>query len=63
MEVSGQFHAPVTVPEGKKPCFPLYRRLGGPQGLSGSGVEDENPQPLPGLEPPTIQPVAQRYTD
>jgi hypothetical protein len=43
-------------------CYPLDRRLGGPQSWSGCGGEEKNTQPLPGLEPPIIQPVAQRYT-
>jgi hypothetical protein len=36
-------------------------RSGGPQSQSGRGDEDKNSQPLPGLEPVIIQPVAQRY--
>jgi hypothetical protein len=40
----------------------LDRRLGGPQRRSGSGGEEKNSQPLLRLEPPIIQPVAQRYT-
>jgi hypothetical protein len=36
--------------------------MGGPQSLSGRGGEEKNSQPLSGLEPPIIQPVAQRYT-
>jgi hypothetical protein len=62
MEVSGQRHAPAASPPGKEPRYPLYRRLGGPQSRSGRGGEEKNSQPLPGLEPPIIQPVAQRYT-
>jgi hypothetical protein len=42
-------------------CYPLNRRLGGPQSRSGRGGEGKKHQPLPGLEPPIIQPVAQRY--
>jgi hypothetical protein len=38
-------------------------RLGGPQSRSGRGGEEKNSQPLSGLEPPIMQPVAQRYTD
>jgi hypothetical protein len=49
-------------PQGKSPCYPLHRRLGSFQNRSGHGGEEKNPQPLPGLEPPTFQPVAQRYT-
>jgi hypothetical protein len=36
----------------------LDRKLGGPQGQSGHGGEEKNSQPLPGLEPPIIQPVS-----
>jgi hypothetical protein len=42
--------------------YPLDRRLGGPQSRSGHGGEEKNSQPLPGLEPPIIQPVAHSYT-
>jgi hypothetical protein len=49
-------------PQGKSSCYPLDRRLGGPQSRSGHGGEEKNPQPLPELEPLIIQPVAQRYT-
>jgi hypothetical protein len=34
MGVGGQFHAPAALPPGKT-RYPLYRRLGGPQGRSG----------------------------
>jgi hypothetical protein len=40
----------------------MDRRMGGPQSRSGRGGEEINSQPLSGLEPPIIQPVAQRYT-
>jgi hypothetical protein len=49
-------------PQGKSPCYPLDRRLGGAQSRSGLGGEEKNSQPLPRLEPPIIQPLAQRYT-
>jgi hypothetical protein len=62
MEASGQLYAPAALPHGKSPWYALDRRLGGPQSRSGRGVEEENSQPLPGLEPLIIQPVAQRYT-
>jgi hypothetical protein len=42
--------------------YPLDRRLWEPQSRSGHGGEEKNSQPLPGLEPPNVQPVAQRYT-
>jgi hypothetical protein len=48
--------------QGKSPWFPLDRRLGEPQSLSGRGGEKENSQPLSRLEPPIIQPLAQFYT-
>jgi hypothetical protein len=36
--------------------------MGGHQSWSGHGSEEKNSQPLPGLELPIIQIVAQRYT-
>jgi hypothetical protein len=62
MEVSRQLHAPAALPQGKNPSYPLDRRLGRPQNWSGRGSEKKNSQPLPGIEPLIIQPVAQRYT-
>jgi hypothetical protein len=62
MEVSGQIHAPAAFPQGKSSRFPLDRRLGGPQSRAGRGGEEKKSQPLPGFEPPIIQPVAQRFT-
>jgi hypothetical protein len=40
----------------------MDRRLSAPQSLSGRGGEEKNSQPLPGLKPPIIQPIAQCYT-
>jgi len=51
-----------ALPPGKNPCYPLSRRLGGLQSRSGRGGEEKNSWLLPGIEPPFIQPVAQRYT-
>jgi hypothetical protein len=48
--------------QGNNPCYLLNRSLGGPQSRSGRDDGENNSQPLPGLEPPIIQPVAQRYT-
>jgi hypothetical protein len=48
--------------QGKSPWYQLDRRLGGPQSRSGRGGEKKHSQPLPGLEPPIIQPVTQHYT-
>jgi hypothetical protein len=47
------------VPPGKT-RYPLYRRLGGPQGRSGQVREISL---TPGFDPRTVQPVACRYTD
>jgi hypothetical protein len=52
----------LLCPQEKSPWNPQDRRLGGPQSRSGGGDEERNSQPLPGLEPPIIQAVAQRYT-
>jgi hypothetical protein len=38
-------------PQRKSQCFPLNRRLGGPQNISGRGGEEKNSQPSPGIEP------------
>jgi hypothetical protein len=48
--------------QGKNPWYPLDWRFGGPQSRSWRGGEEKNSQPIAGLEPPIIQPVAQRYT-
>ena len=45
---------------GKETQYPLYRRLGGPQGRSG---RVRKIFPPPGLDPRTVQPVESRYTD
>jgi hypothetical protein len=44
MKVSGQIHAPAALPQGKSQCYPLDRRLGGAQSLSGRGGEEKNSQ-------------------
>jgi hypothetical protein len=63
MRWGGQLHAPAALPPRKEPPWcPLDRRLGGPQSRSERGGEEKNSQPLPGLEPPIIQPVARRYS-
>jgi hypothetical protein len=50
-------------PQGRIPCYPLDRRLGGPQSrFGGHGGEEKNSQPLRGLETPIIQSAAQRNT-
>ena len=58
--VRGQRHAPAALyPPGKK-RYPLYSRLGGPQGRSGQVRKISTPA---GFDPRTVQPVASRYTD
>ena len=59
MGVDVQRHAQVALPHGKT-RYPLYRRLGGPQGRSGRVWKFSQP---PGFGPRTVQPVASRYTD
>ena len=59
MGVGGQRHAPAALPPGKT-RYPLYRRLGGPQGRSG---RVRKILPPPGYDPREVQPVASRYTD
>ena len=48
-----------TLPAGKT-RYPLYRRLGGPQGRSG---QVRKISPPPGFDSRTVQPVGSRYTD
>jgi len=57
--VGDQCHAPTFLPQGKSQ-YPLYRRMGGPQGRSG---RVQKILPEPGFAPRTIQPVASSYTD
>ena len=59
MGVGGQHDAPAALsPE--KTRYPLYRRLGGPQGRS---RRVRKISPPPGFYPQTVQPVASRCTD
>ena len=50
--VGGQRHAPAALPPGKT-RYPLYRKLGGPQGRSGR-VRKISPPPR--FDPRTAQP-------
>jgi hypothetical protein len=52
----------LLYPKGKSSWYPYDRRLSGPQGRSGRGVEGKYSQLLQGLELPIIQPVVQCYT-
>ena len=54
-------HPGRSLPSGKT-RYPLYKRLGRPQGRSGQ-VGKISPPPPPGFDPWTVQPVASRYTD
>jgi hypothetical protein len=56
------FTSRLLYPQGKRPWYPLYRRLGGPQSRSGRGGEEKNSYLLPGFKSPIIQPIAQRCT-
>jgi hypothetical protein len=55
----GGHHAPAALHSGKT-WYPLYRRLGGPQGWS---EWMQKISPPPEFNPQTVQPVASRYTD
>ena len=59
MGVGGKFHALASLLLGKT-RYPLYRRLGGPQGQSGRVQEI---LPSPGVNPRTVKAIASRYTD
>jgi len=59
MWVGGRRHASAALPPGKT-RYPLYRRLGGPQGRS-ERVRKISPPPV--FDPQTVQPKASRYTD
>ena len=59
MGVGGQRHAPAALTPGMI-RYPLYRKLGRPQGQSGRVRKISIP---PGFDPRTAQPVASRYTD
>jgi hypothetical protein len=61
MEVSGQLHVPVALPQGKSPWYPL----GGPQSRSGRGGEEKIPSHRreSNRRTPIVQAVAQRYTE
>jgi len=58
-EVGVQLHAPSALPPGKT-RYPLCRKLGRPQGLSGRVRKVSPPQ---AFDHRTVQIVASRYTD
>jgi hypothetical protein len=47
--------------QAKSPWYPFDRKLGGSQNRSERSCEEKNSELLPGLEPPFIQAIAQRY--
>ena len=57
--VSGQQHAPRRTLSTGKSRYPLYRRLGGPQGRS----ERAGNLASSGFDPWTVQSIVSRYTD
>ena len=59
MGVGGKRHASAALPPGMT-RYPLYRKLGRPQGRSGRVLKIS---PTPGFDPRTVQLVASRYTD
>jgi hypothetical protein len=59
MGLGGQRHVPAALLPGKT-RYPLYRRLGGPQGRSGRVWKISPP---PGFDPQTAPSVASRYTN
>jgi hypothetical protein len=59
MGVGGKRHDPAALPPGQA-RYPLYRKLGGPQGRSG---RVQNILPLPGFDRRTVHPVASHHTD
>jgi hypothetical protein len=59
MGVGGQRHAPAALPPGMT-RYPMYKRLGRPQGRSGRMLKISPP---PGFDPRTVQLVASRYND
>jgi hypothetical protein len=63
MEVSGQLHAPSALFLGKDRGYPLDRRLGGPQNLSGRDGEEKNFTPTLNSDPSVVQLIASRYSD
>jgi len=60
--VGGRWSTPRSghLTPGKEIRYPIYRRLGGPQGLSG---RVRKIWPSPGFDPRNVSPLASRYTD
>jgi len=58
MEMSGQLHVPVTLPQGKGPWYPLDRRLGGPWSQFGCGGKEKEISPPAVNQTMVTQPIA-----
>jgi len=65
VEVCGQLqhHTSAALSQEKERWYPLDRRLGGPQAWSGRGGEEEKPQLLLGIEPPSSIPYPSHFID
>jgi hypothetical protein len=65
MDVSGQMHAPATLPWEKYLWYPLHRGMLNTQSWSGCCVEDTNALPLPETGPgfSVAQPIDCHYTE
>jgi len=49
--VSGQLHTSADLSQGKRPWYPLDRKLGEPQSCFGRGGEEKSTQLPPRIEP------------
>jgi len=58
--VRGQRHVPAAPLSPGETCYPLFRRLGGPQGWP---EQVQKISPPPGVDPRTVQPIGSHYTD
>jgi hypothetical protein len=63
MEVSGQFHAPVALTQGKEPPVPIRQESGWPPQPIWTLLRREKSLSLAGIRTLAVQPVASRYTD
>ena len=59
MGAGGHRHAPAALLP-RKTWYPLYRKLGGPQGRSG---RVRKMSPPPEFHPTAVQPIVSRYTN
>jgi hypothetical protein len=62
MNVSGQLHVLVTLPQGNNFLYPMNRKQGGPESQSQHFGEDKNILPLIGIETKTIK-LVYNYTN